>query len=557
MMTQTVEKPRPSPQAELEDAREIDWQFDADDLDEVERWLASAEAESHFRIAPSSREELVDTYFDTEDWRLYRAGYALRTRKGGDRSEATMKALGTEGRAARERRELTEPLDGEGAEALRATPGGVGSRVRALVGDRPLLPLFEVRTARRILGLHTDDTLVGEVALDETLLPVEGRDEPVRLRRVEVEFKTDDRARLDEFVDELRDDCALTPVGVSKFESGVAANGLKPDGLPDLGSTHIDDSLTLGEVAFAVLRRQFGAFLANEAPARIGEDPEGVHDIRVASRRLRAAMSLFEHALPARTPRLREEFQWIATTLGEVRDLDVQMEQLDKWMEEAEEQDREGLEALKAALRRRREAARGRMLEAMESPRYERLVSTFSTLLQRGPLRRSPDADKPAVAVAPDLVTERYRKVRKLGDSIGPDSPAEEYHRLRIRGKRLRYALEFFTEVYGKPVRSVIRPLVAMQDVLGQHQDAVVAQQHLRELAEQETELPPTAIFAMGGIAHRYAGQAAELRRRFPKAYRDIKGKPWKNLLHVMQEHRARVPQEALAPEPAAQATGS
>src|SRR5207247_11164456 len=102
----------------------------------------------------------------------------------------------------------------------------------------------------------------------------------------------------------------------------------------DLGPTAVDASMTLGEVAFATLRMHFGAFLAREHGARLGENPEEVHDMRVASRRLRAAIKFFHDALPPETAWLRREAGWIASSLGEVRDLDVQLAQIDEWTKE-------------------------------------------------------------------------------------------------------------------------------------------------------------------------------------------------------------------------------
>ncbi len=207
------------------------------------------------------------------------------------------------------------------------------------------------------------------------------------------------------------------------------------------------------------MREQFAIFLAHEPGTRLGEDPGELHDMQVASRRLRTAMRLFEEALPTRAGKLRDEPRWIARTLGEVRDLDVQPERLEGWISKVAPEDREPLGALVTVLEEQRAKARKRMLRAFDSRRYTRFVEGFIAFLERGPSRRSKAARRPILDVAPDQVRRRYRRVRKIGDLITEESPAEDYHKLRKRGKRLRYALEFFHDVYGGATEELVRPL--------------------------------------------------------------------------------------------------
>jgi CHAD domain-containing protein len=124
------------------------------------------------------------------------------------------------------------------------------------------------------------------------------------------------------------------------------------------------------------------------------------------------------------------------------------------------------------------------------------------------------------------------------------ESPAEDYHKLRKRGRRLRYALEFLRDVYGGAAEELVRPLKKLQDVLGDHQDAKVTTPFLRELAAAKgwsRKLPPQAVFVVGSISHRYEVQARELRARFPKAYRKVKSERWNKLKKAMGKAR---PQE-------------
>lgn len=520
--------------------REAEWQFDAPDIRSVGRWLEGLSGDEPAVTAGETR-LLTDTYLDTGDWRLYRAGYSLRLRRRGERAEITMKSLASEdgGPGLRVREEISEPVEGPDLGDLRKSPGPAGERLRALIGGRALRPIFEVRTCRSAYTLSLDGAEVGELALDETTIPLEDGQEPAALRRVEVEVEFGALERVAPFVEEMREGCRLRPATTSKYEAGLLARGLRPPGPPEFGPTGVDASLTVGEVAFAILRQQFAVFLAHEPGTRIGEDPEELHDMRVAGRRMRAAMQIFEDALPRRAGKLREELKWIAGVLGEVRDLDVQLGQLEEWISEAE--DREPLAELRAVLEERRGRARKAMLRALDSRRYARLVEAFTGMLGHGPARRSRAGTLPVLAAAPDLVRRRYRKVCKIGDAITEESPAEDYHELRKRGKRLRYALEFLSGVYGDPARDLIKPLRALQDVLGDHQDAVVAISHLRELATAaggSNGLSPPAIFVMGGIARCYETRAEGLRAQFPEAYAGIRGKRWKKLEKTMEDRR-------------------
>ena len=526
------------------DHQEVEWQFDALDTRPVARWLENRSRRDVPAVASSETRDLTDTYFDTADWRLHRAGYALRVRRksgAGGGYEATMKSLEDGDEGIRRRREISEPVRGDGLDALLQMPGPVGERLRALAGAVSPTPIFAVKTNRVAYTLSLHGAGVGEVVLDNTEIPLEDGAEPAVLRRVEVEIEPEAQGSLETFVEELREACRLSTARASKYEAAIFACGLTPPGALDLGPTDVDDSLTIGQAAFAVMREQFVTLRTHEPGARIGEDPEELHDMRVASRRLRAAIKVFGEALPARLRGMEAEIKWLATVLGEVRDLDVQLEQLEAWISSADPQDREPLEELRGVFEERREKARRAMFRALDSGRYTRLVRSLELLLRRGPSPRSKAAGRPVLAVAPDLVRKRYHKVRKAGDRITQESTEDAYHDLRKKGKRLRYALEFLSGVYGKPVRELIPPLKAMQDVLGDHQDAEVAVGHLRELSDARVgrrRLSARTVFVMGGIAHRYALEAAESRTQFPKVYAKMEGKGWKKLWKIMDNRR-------------------
>ena len=527
------------------DHQEVEWQFEALDVRPVIHWLENGGREQEPAVTVGETREISDTYLDTEDWRIHRAGYALRLRhtKGKPGAEATMKLLASHDGAQglKSRREISENLDRTEPGALNDAPGPVGERIRSLAGPKHLRPLFEVETRRNTYRIFLDGSDVGEVALDETVIPLENGAEPTRIRRVEVEVEQESLSRLEPFVGRLRDECRLSPAVASKYEAGLFTRELAPPEPPEFGPTGINETLTAGETAFRVLRNQFGIFLSHEAGTRIGEDPEELHDMRVATRRMRAAMKIFEKAVPVKTQEFRDEFKWVAGYLGEVRDLDVLLERLEGWALDAAPQDREPLAALWTLLEEQWDRQRKAMLRTLDSRRYARLVESFGEFLRRGPSRRSRVSQRPILAAGPGLIRKPYQKVRKLGDPLTPESSGEEYHELRKKGKRLRYALEFLSDIYGDPAKDLIKPLKNLQDILGDHQDAEVATAYLRGLTVakgRSPKLPPETVFVMGGIAYRHETEAKKLRAEFPKAYGKVKGKRWKKLKAATEKAR-------------------
>jgi triphosphatase len=518
----------------MQDRREIEWQLEAPDPERLAARLEALVAEGAL-LPPRSR-RITDLYLDTADWRLYRAGYALRLRSAGRRDEATIKSLAAcGGDGLRDRREISEPLPGPDVRLLR---GAVGRRVRALAGRRRLRALFRVETERTSYAVSLDGRQVGTLELDAFRV-LAGDGAAALLRRVEVEADPGVAAReLEGFVRRLREDAGLSPAGFSKYEAGLRAAGLAPPEPPDLGSEEPGPSPALGELAFAALRSQMRRFLAHEPGTRLGEDPEELHDMRVACRRLRAALRIFEEALPARAGRLRRELGWIGGVLGEVRDLDALLGLAEGWVAGAPPEDRGPLLELRRALEERREKAHRRMLRALDSRRYSSFVEEFCGFLRRGPSGRVPGAARPALQAAPDLVRRQRRRVRGLGKRLGPGSPPKDYHRLRRRARRLRYAVEFFSGLYGQAAEDYVSALKGLQDLLGEHQDAEVAAQTLRRLAREGRGISPEAAFVAGEISRCCKERARELRKLFPRRYAGIGGRPWKQLRDEMERRR-------------------
>ena len=426
--------------------------------------------------------------------------------------------------------------------------GPVGSRVSAMIGRRPLRHVLEVRTERRPYAIWIGETEVAELAMDETVIAAYNEEPPARLCRVEVEVEADWTDVLAPLVDDLRDSAGLWPARLSKFEAGMLAHGMAVPGRPDLGDVTVTPASSFGQLADAVVRRHLGTLIANEPGTRLGEDPEGLHDMRVATRRLRAAFSFFKEILPPQFAVLRTELSWLASILGAVRDLDVHLEGL----EGAEEQlialpdgTEPPLDRLRAVLVEERQLARAVLLGALDSPRYERLATGLESLAQQGAARRIAEYDVPAARVVPDLISARYRSTLRAARQAKRSGRAADFHRLRIRGKRLRYAVELAGDLYGEPASRFSRRLAKLQDALGSVQDASVATERLLRLAaDDDRPLPPITVFVMGALAARHQIESEQLMARIPGRLSELEDREWQDLALLMDERRRAAERE-------------
>ncbi|MEO6063891.1 MAG: CHAD domain-containing protein [Thermoflexales bacterium] len=526
---------------------EIEWQFDVTDFDPIQVWLDAQAKRFGLTLHSQGTVSQVDVYFDTADWRFHRASTALRVRRRGATVESTLKTFGLVEGGARHRHEISEAIRAPArasaavlAGRLSALPGPVGERIRAVAPDLPLARLFEARVERRVFLVKSAGMDIVEIAFDTVQVVGDPKRAPLALLRLEVEAKTADAGALETFVAALRDECSLAPANASKFELGLKMGGLHPGHAPYLGAPATEAELvalagaapSIGLLAYTVMRERFGQFIANEPGARMGDDVEFVHDMRVATRRLRAAMGLFEPFLPRRAQALREELRWIAGALGAVRDLDVQIEHLTHAMPDPAGQPAQfqAYEGILSVLRGQHLAARRLLLEALNSERYARLEGGFEELLRAGP-HKAAIAVRPAPKVLPGLILDRYRKARKAGDDLDENSPPTSYHALRIRVKRLRYALEFSHPVFRAAVDEYLPNVLALQDILGGYQDAEVAIAHMRALSmSNEAFISPSMVFTLGEMSQQRAEQAEALRAQFPAAWSKITGKEWKRL---------------------------
>jgi CHAD domain-containing protein len=263
-----------------------------------------------------------------------------------------------------------------------------------------------------------------------------------------------------------------------------------PDEITLPPAPHLKADDTMAEAAHKTFLFHFERMLYHEAGTRQGEDIEALHDMRVATRRMRNAARLFEEYL---VPEVKPFIKGIKRTnraLGAVRDLDVFWKKTEDYLSSAEKDGKQpDLSPLKTAWSEAHQAAREKMLRYLDSKKYRKFKRRFGQYLQSPWPETQPRFTKKGEAVphrlrhiAPILIYQRLANLRAYEDVLpGEEVDLNRYHRLRIAVKYFRYTLEYFEEVLGPDVETLISRIKKLQDHLGDLQDAVVASNILRD----------------------------------------------------------------------------
>jgi CHAD domain-containing protein len=273
-----------------------------------------------------------------------------------------------------------------------------------------------------------------------------------------------------------------------------------------------------------VVRRALAAsvvrLMSHDAGVRLGEDPEEVHQARVATRRLRSDLRSFRDALaPTWGGALRDELKWLGRELGAVRDAEVLRERLGGRADGLDTADRPAAGTLLGRLDDRQAGAREELVRSMREPRYARLLDELVDAAN-APAVLPEMTDAPASEVLRPALAGPWKHLETAMETASSDPTEESLHAARIRAKRVRYAAEAVSPVFGKRAKAFAKAAVELQDVLGEHQDAVVAAAWLREAAGSGGE-----AFVAGQLAAAEAQAAASSREAVPAAWKELSRK--------------------------------
>ncbi len=288
------------------------------------------------------------------------------------------------------------------------------------------------------------------------------------------------------------------------------------------------------QLALTQLRQHLTDWMLHEPGARAGRDPEELHQLRVAVRRIEATLGLFKHQLPSGLVNARRAAKGVLRALGAARDLDVQLTELRQYCKRLPAPERSAAAPLEAHLEAERARARTLMLGMLDSEATRHWLEVLNLASADFSSAAAPQAPR-AATVMPERVRARFRKLRKAVRKLDTHSSMDAYHRVRRRAKQLRYSIECGADLFGKPAESTLRALRRVQDGLGAQQDAHMAKSRLAVLAA-EGALPPETLFLMGRLAEHHLAETREVRKSLSHAWRKVSGRRWKALCSRMQE---------------------
>jgi len=476
-------------------------------------------------LGPPEVRHLHTVYFDSRELALAGQGLSIRLRRSDGKQIQTVK-FGEEGAAGLfSRGEIEVECAGERPDPEAIPDPAVRERVLDALGGQPLEPIFETEM-KRTEQRHGDGTAEWSVAIDEG--EVRAGFARSELCEIELELHAGATARLFEVALALSDGLPLWPGTRSKSERGHALRTGAP-ARPIRGRVPALAPGARADLAIQSLARACLAQIgANAIPAWEGVESEGVHQMRVGVRRLRALFSLVKIASPAARPlRARKQLKWLGGLLGEVRDLDVFLEERLRPLI-ARRVDDPALARLQGEALAVREERRRLLRAGLRSRRYTRLmlelglwVETLGDRSEGTEVEASP-MTQPVEALAEGALSRLHRKVEKLGGRALAATPGAR-HELRVAVKRLRYACEFFASLYeAKGTRRYVKRLARLQDELGRLNDADTAGHLLRELSargepERAIDLARAAGFIEGCSMREDDAAAARLERRWAR----------------------------------------
>ena len=458
---------------------------------------------------PADTQRFVSTYHDSADLRLIRWGGSLRVRTG----QGWTVKLPHSGQSLVTRDEIVfqGSVERPPAEAL--------DLVRGIVRGARLERVARLQTLRRRVCIAAGDEVrpVAEVVDDEVSV-LDGRRVVDRFREIEVELAEGAEPAEVKPVLAAIAACGARPAGsVTKVARALGAPAIAA---PDVVMPQVARRSSARDVIARAIADSVVRLIEHDAAVRLGDDPEGVHQARVATRRLRSHLRTYRAMLERDwCDGLREELGWLGDELGAVRDLDVLEERFRRHGSALPGEDAGGLERVVDRVRRRRGASRDALLASMRGTRYVALLDALVEAAAN-PRVLTEVADAPAADALGVVMDAPWKHLRARCRSLGSDPDDAALHEARIRAKRVRYAAESLAPVFGKPARRFARRAEVLQEVLGAHQDAVVAAAWLREEA---MHAPARLSFAAGRLAQMETSVRDEARADWPDAWKRLR----------------------------------
>lgn len=451
----------------------------------------AALADAGWEVADQGERELRATYYDTHDDRLLACGHTLRHRltDGLPPGEWTLKLSAGARRGALVRDELTVEAHG------RRVPGELARLLPAVRRGADLGPVARLVTRRRWWRAVSPDRRSAVEVADDLVTSRVGRRKGPTFREVELELLSGTDAPVDAFV-----------------ARGARPSSGGPKLAQVLGSPQPEPPTTVHELVSTVFDTALRGVAGHDPVIRLGHDPEGVHQARVAVRRIRSHLRLLAPVLhPGAVAALQDELRWLAAELGIVRDLDVLHEHLPAG-------------AVRDAVAAQQHAAHAELLAMLDEPRYAALLVTLAA---EPPLAAHVLPDDPAGPVLLAAVDHAWRRLRKAVVALPEQVTAHDLHEVRKRAKATRYALDLAVPVLARRrrVRAWIAQLADLQDLLGDLNDAAHAEHAITSLVGDAAH--PALAFEAGRLVQAEVERQRRDIRRWPARWAALrKGRP-------------------------------
>lgn len=453
-----------------------------------------------FHIPPDMGEPIptrvfTSTYFDSEHHRLGQLGLTLRKRV--ERAHGVWQLKIPSGAV---RLELN--IDS----GSRSIPWEFQDLLTAFFRKQEAIQLGKLRTKRKGVRIQKDSQVIAEVVLDSVALI---RDKKIvhSFQELEVELQEGTTAQ-------------LKPIRKILLHAGAEEIPLQPKIFQALQIPYpltlefSDPSAPATEHIREGLHSQFLQMLQHDPGTRLGRDSEALHRMRVATRRMRAIVRAVRTFLtPEWTEHVRQELGWVGSLLGEVRDGDVLLESFRQNFHDLSRQEQRAFQSILKKFEDQRSVARAKLLEGLRSDRYLNFLNHFEDSLTRLPFQPSP-------LTITELARNAFHKVQDFVNASNSFFPKTELHRTRILLKRARYALELAEPMLGKRAKRFLEQAKCTQDLLGHHQDAVVAEQRL--LAIKQHSRSTGIAYVTGLMVERLRNQQSQVDQQIPKQWKKL-----------------------------------
>jgi CHAD domain-containing protein len=475
------------------------------------------------RVTDAGKVRLTATYWDTIHRRLLRWGHTLRHRRASDGSEDrwTLKLAIP---SKRKKDPLVRAEVHASGSAL-FPPAALRALSRAVVRRGLLRPIAVVLTERRRLEVADQGSMDRIEVDDDHVSSVVGLRRGPAFHQIEVEAASPDADRL---ADEMSD--ALIEAGAKHTDRAKIADVLGNDVSPEIVLPPSGPKSSIRDLVRTAIGSGAIRLVGNDPAARLGADPEAIHQARVATRRLRSDLKTLEPLLdPATATWMRDELAWAGDLLGSVRDTDVLIDVIEE-LATTRGLEPTAVSAIVKEFEDDRRRYHAELVDGLGSRRYVELVDALIDACAAPPLADEVDGERRARRPLRKLVRKTWRRMARTVARLDEDPSDADLHEIRKRAKRARYAAELAAGALHEKAGPLAKRLADVQDVLGELQDAVVADERLTMLVRRG-RLPGEAAFVAGKLACLEDEARSEARDRWPAAWKAARAKRLRNWL--------------------------